>query len=237
MLSTTCSECIRRCDDFCLSRVSIFKNLEGDQKVDVLKKIDHRQYKKGDVIFNEGDNSKTLYFMSSGKIKLYKYTTDGKEQIINVLSDGEFFGEFSILKNTNYRVNARAITDCKICTLTSNEIRDIIAKKPEVSISIMESLAERLSEAESLARSLATNDVEARLAYLLTSLINKYGVDKKDGIEITLPINREDMANYIGVTRETISRKLKKFEHEDIIKIVGNKKIIVLNREFFYDYI
>ena len=113
MLSTTCSECIRRCDDFCLSRVSIFKNLEGDQKVDVLKKIDHRQYKKGDVIFNEGDNSKTLYFMSSGKIKLYKYTTDGKEQIINVLSDGEFFGEFSILKNTNYRVNARAITDCK----------------------------------------------------------------------------------------------------------------------------
>lgn len=237
MLSTTCSECIRRCDDFCLSRVSIFKNLEGDQKVDVLKKIDHRQYKKGDVIFNEGDNSKTLYFMSSGKIKLYKYTTDGKEQIINVLSDGEFFGEFSILKNTNYRVNARAITDCKICTLTSNEIRDIIAKKPEVSISIMESLAERLSEAESLARSLATNDVEARLAYLLTSLIDKYGVDKKDGIEITLPINREDMANYIGVTRETISRKLKKFEHEDIIKIVGNKKIIVLNREFFYDYI
>ena len=118
-----------------------------------------------------------------------------------------------------------------------NEIRDIIAKKPEVSISIMESLAERLSEAESLARSLATNDVEARLAYLLTSLIDKYGVDKKDGIEITLPINREDMANYIGVTRETISRKLKKFEHEDIIKIVGNKKIIVLNREFFYDYI
>lgn len=236
MLKTTCSGCMRRCDDFCLSKVSIFKNLEEDQKVDILRKIDHRLYRKGDVIFNEGDHSKTLYFMSSGKIKLYKYTTDGKEQIINVLSDGEFFGEFSILKNTNYRVNARAITDCKICTLTSNEIREIISNKPEVSINIMESLAERLSDAESLARSLATNDVNARLAYLLMSLIDKYGIEKKEGIEVTLPLNREDMANYIGVTRETISRKLRKLESENIIKLVGNKKLIVLNREFFYDY-
>lgn len=134
------------------------------------------------ILFNEGDDAKALFFMSYGQIKLYKYTTDGKEQIINVLSDGDFFGELNILKKTKYRVNAR-------------------------------------------------------IAYLLRSFIDKYGEKVGDNIEINLPLTREDMANYIGVARETISRKLKKLEKEGIIKIVGTKKIIILDKEFFYDYI
>ena len=68
-------------------------------------------------------------------------------------------------------------------------------------------------------------------------MIDKYGEKRNNTIEINLPLTREDMANYIGVARETISRKLKKLEDEGIIKLAGNKKIIVLNREFFYDYI
>jgi len=75
------------------------------------------------------------------------------------------------------------------------------------------------------------------MAYLLTDLIEKYGESIEKNISIELPLSREDMANYIGVTRETISRKLKKFEEEKLIKIVGTKKIIILDEEGLKEYI
>lgn len=226
-----------KCTEFCLNKVSIFKNLENSQKIDILKKIEHKKFKKGDVIFNEGDDSKSLFFISYGRMKLYKYTTDGKEQIISILSEGDFYGELDILKESKYRVNAKAITDCRICTITSRDFKELMSTRPELALAVIDSLTERLTEAEGLVRSLATNDIEARVAYLLVSLIDKYGEKKNNTIEISIPLTREDMANYIGVARETISRKLKKLEDEGIIKLAGNKKIIVLNREFFYDYI
>ena len=220
-----------RCTEFCLNRVSIFRNLENSQKIDILKKIEHKKFKKGDIIFNEGDDATALFFMSNGRIKLYKYTTDGKEQIISVLSDGDFYGELDILKKSKYRVNAKAITDCKICTVTSRDFKELMTARPELALAVIESLTERLTDAEGLVRSLATNDVDARIAYLLSSLIDKYGEKAGSNIEIQLPLSREDMANYIGVARETISRKLKKFEKGGIIKLEGTKKIIVLDQE------
>ena len=226
-----------KCTEFCLNKVSIFKNLENSQKIDILKKIEHKKFKKGDVIFNEGDDSKSLFFISYGRMKLYKYTTDGKEQIISILSEGDFYGELDILKKSQYRVNASAITDCKICTITSRDFKELMTTRPELALAVIESLTERLTDAESLVRSLATNDIDARIAYLLSSLIDKYGEKVGDTIEIEMPLSREDMANYIGVARETISRKLKKFEKDGIIKLQGTKKIIILDQGYFYDYI
>ena len=91
---------------------------------------------------------------------------------------------------------------------------------------------------EQLIQNLATNDIDSRVAYLLSELCENYGVKEKNNtILIELPISREDMANYIGVSRETISRKLKKFEEEGIIILRGTKKIIVIDKEILDNYI
>ncbi|MDR5586169.1 Crp/Fnr family transcriptional regulator [Clostridium aquiflavi] len=237
-MSNHCSNCCNNCNgELCASKVPIFENLNNEELIEIVKTINHKEYSKGDVIFTEGNVANTLYFVNKGKIKLYKYTKDGKEQILHVLSEGDLFGELDLIKPSKYGFNSKAIVNSKICTLTKDEMKDIIMRKPEIGIKVLETVGERLAKVENLVQNLATNDVDSRMAYLLIDLIKKYGESIEKNISIKLPLSREDMANYIGVTRETISRKLKKFEDEKLIKIVGTKNIIILDEEGLKDYI
>lgn len=239
-MNNHCGNCCNNCrGELCASKVPIFENLNREELLEIVRNINHKEFTKGDVIFTEGNVSNTLYFINEGKIKLYKYTKDGKEQILHILSEGEFFGELELIKPSKYRFNAKAIENAKICTLTKDEMKEIMMGKPEIGLKVLETIGERLSRVENLAQNLATNDVDSRMAYLLTDLIEQYGEleTTKNTITIKLPISREEMANYIGVTRETISRKLKKFEDENLIKIIGTKNIIILDEEGLKDYI
>lgn len=237
-MNNYCGNCCNNCrGELCASKVPIFENLNNEELIEIVNTINHKQYSKGEVIFSEANVANTLYFINQGKIKLYKYTKDGKEQILHILSEGEFFGELELIKPSKYGFNAKAIVDSKICTLTKDEMKDIMMKNPEIGIKVLETLGERLSKVESLVQNLATNDVDSRMAYLLIDLMEKYGDNLEQNISIELPLSREDMANFIGVTRETISRKLKKFEDEDLIKIVGTKTIIILDEDGLREYI
>lgn len=229
----SCNKCS---GELCASKVYIFENLNRHELTEIVNIIDHKKYAKGDTIFLEGEAADTLYFVNEGRIKLYKYTKDGKEQILHILSQGDFFGELELIKPSKYSFNSKAIAHSKICTITKDEMRNIMMQKPEISIKVLESLAERLSKVESLAQNLATNDVDSRMAYLLTNLAEKYGIRTDETITIKLPISREEMASYIGVTRETISRKLKKLEEKNIIKLSGTKTIIILKEDALEEY-
>ena len=237
-MNNHCNNCCNNCrGELCASKVPIFENLNNEELLEVVKTINHKEYSKGDVIFTEGNVANTLYFVNEGNIKLYKYTKDGKEQILHVLSEGEFFGELDLIKPSKYGFNSKAIVNSKICTLTKDEMKDIIMRKPEIGIKVLETVGERVAKVESLVQNLATNDVDSRLAYLVIDLMEKYGQSIEKNISIKLPLSREDMASFIGVTRETISRKLKKFEDEKLIKIVGTKNLIILDEEGLKDYI
>ncbi|CUU48666.1 Crp/Fnr family transcriptional regulator [Clostridium beijerinckii] len=233
-----CGNCCNNCrGGLCASKVPIFENLNRDELVEIVNRINHKEFSKGGVIFNEGNIANTLYFINEGKIKLYKYTKDGKEQILHILSEGDFFGELELIKPSKYGFNSKAIEDAKICTLTKEEMKDIMMKNPEIGIKVLETVGERLSKVENLVQNLATNDVDSRMAYLIIELMEKYGENVDGNISVKLPISREDMANYIGVTRETISRKLKKLEDENLIKIIGTKTIIIIDEEGLRNYI
>ncbi|WP_315081374.1 Crp/Fnr family transcriptional regulator [uncultured Clostridium sp.] len=237
-MNNHCGNCCNNCrGELCVSKVSIFENLNNEELIEVVKTINHNEYSKGDIIFTEGSTANTLYFINKGKIKLYKYTKDGKEQILHILSEGDLFGELNLIKPSKYGFNSKSIVNSKICTLTKDEMKDIIMRNPEIGIKVLETVVERLAKVESLVQNLATNDVDSRMAYLLIDLIERYGETIEKNISIKLPLSREDMANYIGVTRETISRKLKKFEDEKLIKIVGTKNIIILDEKGLKDYI
>ncbi|MFL0166249.1 Crp/Fnr family transcriptional regulator [Candidatus Clostridium helianthi] len=233
-----CGNCCNNCRrGLCASKVPIFENLNRDELVEIVNKINHKEFSKGDVIFTEGNIANTLYFINEGKIKLYKYTKDGKEQILHILSEGDFFGELELIKPSKYGFNSKAIEDVKICTLSKEEMKDIMMKNPEIGIKVLETVGERLSKVENLVQNLATNDVDSRMAYLIIELMEKYGENVDGNISVKLPISREDMASFIGVTRETISRKLKKLEDENLIKIIGTKTIIIIDEEGLRNYI
>lgn len=230
--------CCDRCkNELCASKISIFQNLSRKDLIEIIKMTGHKTYNRGEIIFQEGNEADTLYLINEGKIKLFNYTKNGKEQILHILSDGDFFGELNLLKKGEYSFYAEAITSTKVCTLKKEKMSNLIIERPEIGLNILEVVVERLSKVETLVKNMSTNEVEVRIAYLLLELINKYGSRTINGLEIESPITREEMSNYTGLARETISRKLKKFEKEGIIKLVGLKKIIIINEEKLQDYI
>jgi len=221
----------------CAKKVPIFSDLESNQLEMITDAIVRKRYKKGDVVFLQGSVLEGLYIINSGKIKIFKYTKEGKEQILYILSDGDFFGELSLLKAEEVSYNAEAMEDVNICMIQKKDFDKTLALNPEISVKILGVIGGRLSKLETLVQSLGTKDIEARIAQMLLELADEFGVHKKNSIEIKIPLTREDMANFIGVTRETISRKLSHLQDEGVIKLIGNKKIAILNIESLKKFI
>lgn len=216
----------------------IFNGLKDDDLKKIVQLTGHREYSKGETLAREGTVSDTLFILNKGMVKLSKLNREGKEQILRVLRDGDFFGELSIFSDIHTsNFTAQAIKDTTICTLTRGKMNIIIKENPEISLKILESLSRRIASTENLAQHLSAGNADSRTAFVLLELAEKYGVTGSGGITLKLPLNREELASYAGLTRETLSRKLSGFEKKGIIKSLGNKSILLIDPGFLEDSI
>ena len=215
----------------CARNISIFASLTDNELKDVVNTVKRKEYIKGEIICREGEILNKLLLIRDWKIKISKMTKDGKEQILHILTKGDFLGESNLFNDEASRFSVTAITNARICTISKENLEDILIKNPPISLKIIKEISKKLSETEDLSKVLATKDIVSRVASMLVEFSTKYGQEDEEGILIKLPINREDMANYCGVTRETISRKLSKFESDKLISVRGNKIIIITELE------
>ncbi|MEW9096624.1 MAG: Crp/Fnr family transcriptional regulator [Clostridiaceae bacterium] len=233
-----CSTCSCGCHEkYCASKVFIFSTLGEEQFKEISKLIVTRRYKKGESIFFEGDLWDRLYIINKGKIKVFKYTKEGKEQILYLLSEGDSVGELNLLKRGKFEFNGEALEDTSICTLTKEDFDNILINNPSITLKILEKVHDRVVNLEHLVQMLSTKDIETRIGNLLLNLIDNFGTKHDEDIIIDLPINREDMGNFAGITRETVSRTLSAMEEAGVIDIVGNKKIIIKDIEYLKNLI
>lgn len=214
---------------YCTKKVSFFSILTEEQLDEVTSLINLRKYKKGQMVFHEGDISNSLYLITKGKVKIFKYTKDGKEQILYILSDGDFIGDMSLLKKDEFKFNAQVLEETNIRILTKEDFDKLLKSNPDIALKIMEVIYDRVKTLEDSIQRLGIKDIEARLAGLLLSFIKDFGTPKGNLVVLDIPLSREDMANYIGATRETVSRKLSAMQDGGVIELVGNKKIIIRN--------
>ncbi|MBV7273879.1 Crp/Fnr family transcriptional regulator [Clostridium sp. PL3] len=229
MGSCHCEKCTGK---YCAKKVYIFSTLQEEQLEEISSNVINRRYKKGQMIFFEGDVSDKLYIVNKGKVKIFKYTKEGKEQILYILTDGDFVGELSLLKKTKVEFNAEALEDTAICALTKENFDKIIEKNPEITFKILEVVHDRLINLENLVQRLSTKDVESRVSGVLLSLAKDFGKEEGNIITVNLPLNREEIGSYAGLTRETVSRTLTGMQDEGIIELHGNKKIIIKDIDY-----
>lgn len=219
----------------CARNISIFSSLSDLELANIIKLVIKREYIKGEVLCREGEVSDNLFLIRDGKIKISKVTKSGKEQILHILTKGDFFGEANLFDDKESNFTATAISNAKVGTLSKSNLEQILKMNPQISMKILKELSHKLAETEELAKFLATKDVDARIASMLLEFSNKFGKLVDGKMHIDLPLNREDMANYCGITRETISRKLSKFENENIIELKGNKVVIIKDMDLIKD--
>jgi CRP-like cAMP-binding protein len=212
-----------------MTKIPIFSMVEEKQQSYISDLIAHSEYKKGQLICSQGELCNKVYIIHKGKVKIYKYTKEGKEQILYILSEGDFIGDMNLLKQGDFQFNAVALEHVVMYTLNKEDFKVIVKSTPEITFKILEELQDRLVNLERLIQTLSTKDVESRLAYMLLSFIKSFSKETTRGIELKVPLNREDMANLIGITRETMSRKLASLQEAGIIELVRGKKIIIKN--------
>jgi len=212
---------------YCAKKVYIFSNLTDTQMEKIASLIRREKYHKGDTLFSPGDPADRLYIVNQGSIKVYTLTRDGREQILYILHNGDFLGDLNLFKKGVTEYYGTALEDSNICTLHKSDFNDILHENPEITAKVLEYAYDRITELEKLAQTLTTKDVDTRLATLLISLSKNFGIRTKQGIEITFPLSREDMASYLGLTRETVSRRLGYFQDLRVIEMTGTRKILI----------
>lgn len=223
-----CEHCFH---SLCMHKVPIFSSLNHADILKLKDLITHRSYRKGESILAEGDNCESLVIIQEGSAKAFKYTIDGREQILYVFSEGDFFGEKYLVSNQVAAYTVEALEPVKICMLMKSQFRQLVHSYPDIAMKIIEEQGSRMTRLENALQSIGVRNIDARVSGLLLDYITQYGVVEKDGTVIHLPLSREGIANYLGVARETVSRKLGQLESENIIRSISNKAILVLDRE------
>jgi CRP/FNR family transcriptional regulator len=222
-----CSFCHNK---LCIHKVPIFSSLEYEDLLKISDLIHHKEYQKGELIFLDGEKVDSIVIMNEGSAKAVKYNVEGKEQILYVFSEGDFFGEQYLLNNQTADYSVEALETVKACTLSRDNFRDLLYTHPDIAIKIIEDLGERMSRLENIVQSMGVRSVDARVSGLLIDFAKKYGSNIEGGTLVQLPLSREGIANYLGIARETVSRKFGQLENDGIIQSMNNKAILILNK-------
>lgn len=187
------------------------RGYEELKKLSVERK--HKAYKKRELIFEEGDYPRYLYFVKSGKIKVYKTNDDGKEYIISLYTDGDFIGYVDLIKDTKYSESAAALEEAELSLIPKEDFQQLLHANRDVSSQLIKMLASNISEKEEQLLQLAYNSVRKRVANALILLHEKEG--KKD-----FNILRDDLARIVGTAKESVIRMLTEFKEDGYIDIV-----------------
>lgn len=222
-------QCTHCNNNLCMHKVPIFYNLDREDLTKIADLIQHKSFKKGEIIFSFGDKVDSIIIINEGSAKAYKYTPDGREQILYVFSEGDFFGEQYLLTNRTAEYTVEALQSANVCMLSKEQFEQLLLQHPNIAIKIIEQLGARMSRLERVMESMGVRSVDSRVCSLLLDYTKEYGKIVAEGVLIQLPLSREGIANYLGIARETISRKLGQLENDGLIRSVSNKSILVLD--------
>jgi CRP/FNR family transcriptional regulator len=213
-----------------LKKIPFFSSLDKEALEKLNNLIIMRNYKKGMFIFLEDEPGEALFFIKSGQVKLSKMVETGEEQILQILKAGDIFAEVVLFDQGVYPATAEVIEEAKVGMVQSRDIKNLLKENPEIAIKILNVMSKRLRQAQLKIRDLGLKDTRGRTAGMLIKLAEEYGKRVNKGIELDLSLTREEFANLIGTSRETITRILSDFKDDNLVK-VGRKKVIITDLE------
>jgi len=211
-----------------LRKTPLFATLPDDDLRRVADLAVPRRFAKKEAVFREGDRADGFFIVGSGKVKLFKLSGEGKEQVLHLLEAGQTFAEAVIFEGGVYPAHAETLTEAELLFLPKLPFLDLLERHPKVAIRILASLSRWLKRMTDLVESLSLKDVETRLVFYLSEELKAGGIPPKDGAELDLPFSKNVLASRLGTVPETFSRTLKKLQDDGLIDVRG-KKIRVLS--------
>ncbi len=213
-----------------LSHCPLFAGLREED----LKKIKAialpKKVGKKEILFTDGEEARGFYVILSGRVKIYKVSPEGKEQILHVVSAPDPFAEAALFLEGSYPAFAEAMSDCQLLFFPKRDFIRLIERNPQLSINMIVTLSQYLKRFASLIEELSLKEVSSRIAKYLLDLSLKQSKEGKNAEEVELDLSKTQLALKLGTISETLSRTLAKLKAKGIIDVKKNR-ICLLNRK------
>ncbi len=218
-----------------LERVPFLAALSVDDRRWLHERVRRRTYTRGDIIFQKDDPGQSLFIIEDGSVRIYVPGAQGMDLTLAVMGGGDFFGDLSLLDGRPRSASASALAETVVVTVERSDFTGLLRSRPEASLAILAEIAKRVRDTDQMATDLAFLDVGGRLARKLSELAGSHGVQRDGGILIDIPLTQEELANMIGVTRESVNRNLGVFRRLGFVSREG-RKVLVRNPDGLRDY-
>ncbi|MFQ5717294.1 MAG: Crp/Fnr family transcriptional regulator [Nitrospinales bacterium] len=219
-----------------LKQVSIFSSLENKYLEEISLITKKKTFHKNEVIFAQGDPGNTLFIMISGAVKVSLIDANGKETILNILYEHDFFGEMALLDGHLRSATATALEPVTALTIHREDFIGFIKKNPLTILSIIIDLCCRLRRTSEQVANLTFLTASGKVARVLLDLALDEGQQKNDSIVLNLRFGRQELANMVALSRETLTRVLYEFQTRGYLQVEG-KKITIYNKEHLEEII
>jgi CRP-like cAMP-binding protein len=215
-----------------LKNIPLFSELNERDLKKIVQVASKQRYHKDNIILIEEEIGSTMFVILGGRVKISRISDDGREVILSILSDGDFFGEMSLLDGHTRSANVTAIEDSELLVIRREEFLQMLRDYPQIAINLLKELAQRIRKSDEHIKSLSLQDATGRVASTLLRIAEDSGLFRRGQVEIAeLPL-QQDLANMAGTSRETISRVIKSLSEDGFLKKQGGK-IIILDYERF----
>ena len=213
-----------------ISTTPLFNGLPDDQ-LEAIKNIAlEKQIKKGELVVSEGDDGRGFFVITEGRIKVFKVSAEGKEQILHIFGPGQPFGEVPVFAGQKFPANAQAIDNARVLFFPRAAIVDLITANPSLALNMLAEMSRKLRLFAVQIENLSLKEMPARLASYLIHLADEQGAEQI----VTLKISKGQLASILGTIPETLSRIFAKLSGDNLIRVEG-KKITLLDRSGLED--
>lgn len=209
-----------------LQKVPLLAALTPADRESLAAAVTRRRYRRAETIFQKDEPGHSVYIVERGSVRIYVPSPQGNDLVLAVLGAGDFFGDLSLLDGRPRSASAAATSDTTLLALERIDFIALITSRPEAAMAVLEAVSRRLRETDEMAADLAFLDVPGRLAKKLLDLAASNGVQKSSGVLIDLAVTQEELANMIGVTRESVNRNLSDFKKMGLVTNQGRKIIV-----------
>ena len=216
--------------DETLARAGIFQGVEPAAAEALAQTLEPVDFPRGHVIFAEGEPGDRLYIILSGKVKLGRKSPDGRENLLWIAGPADMFGELSIFDPGPRTSSATTVTDVRAVSMDRPMLREWISKRPEIAEQLLRVIARRLRRTNNMLAELIFTDVPGRVARALLQFAQRFGSQEAGLLRVTHDLTQEEIAQFVGASRETVNKALADFAHRGWLRLEG-KSVLILDPE------
>ncbi|HEX9339377.1 MAG TPA: Crp/Fnr family transcriptional regulator [Pseudonocardiaceae bacterium] len=216
--------------DETLARAGIFQGVEPAAAEALAQSLEPVEFPRGHLIFAEGEPGDRLYIIQSGKVKLGRKSPDGRENLLWIAGPADMFGELSIFDPGPRTSSATTVTDVRAVSMDRVMLREWINKRPDIAEQLLRVIARRLRRTNNMLAELIFTDVPGRVARALLQFAQRFGNQEAGLLRVTHDLTQEEIAQFVGASRETVNKALADFAHRGWLRLEG-KSVLILDPE------